>query len=297
MDKIIAIDKPKDYTSRDIVNIVSKKLNTKKAGHTGTLDPLATGILVICTNKYLKLVENLMNHDKEYIAEVIFGIETDTLDITGNILNKKEKQISKEELIKVLDSFKGKSIQEVPKYSAVKVNGKKLYEYARNGIEVELPKKEIEVYDIELLDFNDNKFTFKCHVSKGTYIRSLIRDIGYKLNTYACMTNLRRTKLGKVTLNDINTLEDIENNNIKELNPVDILELDKEVISDDKIINKIKNGCKLNKSIKVGILITPYCLAKSLCLSTSILIISISISSLKSSKTGDNILQGPHQVA
>ena len=249
MDKIIAIDKPKGYTSRDIVNIVSKKLNTKKAGHTGTLDPLATGILVICTNKYLKLVENLMNHDKEYIAEVILGIETDTLDITGNILNKKEKQISKEGLIKVLDSFKGKSIQEVPKYSAVKVNGKKLYEYARNGIEVELPKKEIEVYDIELLDFNDNKFTFKCHVSKGTYIRSLIRDIGYKLDTYACMTNLRRTKLGKVTLDNINTLNDIENNNIKELNPIDILELDKEVITNDKIITKIKNGCKLNKSI------------------------------------------------
>ena len=136
MDKIIAIDKPKDYTSRDIVNIISKKLNTKKVGHTGTLDPLATGILVICTDKYLKLVENLMNHDKEYIAEVIFGIETDTLDITGNILNKKEKELNNEDLINVLNSFKGKSIQEVPKYSAVKVNGKKLYEYARNGVEV-----------------------------------------------------------------------------------------------------------------------------------------------------------------
>lgn len=249
MDKIIAIDKPKDYTSRDIVNIISKKFNTKKVGHTGTLDPLATGILVVCTNKYLKLVENLMNHDKEYIAEVIFGIETDTLDITGNILNKKEKEINKEDLINVLNSFRGKSIQEVPKYSAVKVNGKKLYEYARNGIEVELPKKEIEVYDIELLDFNDNKFTFKCHVSKGTYIRSLIRDIGYKLDTYACMTNLRRTKLGNVTLDNINTLNDIENNNIKELNPIDILELDKEIITNEKMINKIKNGCKLNKSI------------------------------------------------
>ena len=249
MNKIIAIDKPKNYTSRDIVNIVSKKLNTKKVGHTGTLDPLATGILVICTDKYLKLVENLMNHDKEYIAEVELGIETDTLDITGNILNQKEKKITKEDLINVLNSFKGKSIQEVPKYSAVKVNGKKLYEYARNNIEVELPKKEIEVYDIELLDFNDNKFTFKCHVSKGTYIRSLIRDIGLKLDTYACMTNLRRTKLGKVSLEEINTLKDLETNNVKELNPVDILELDSEIIIDDKIIKKIKNGCKLKKSI------------------------------------------------
>jgi len=248
MDKIIAIDKPKDYTSRDIVNIVSKKLNTKKVGHTGTLDPLATGILVICTGKYLKLVENLMNHDKEYIAEVEFGIETDSLDITGNILNRKDKVINKEDLINVLNSFKGKSIQEVPKYSAVKVNGKKLYEYARNGIEVELPKKEIEVYDIELLEFKDNKFTFKCHVSKGTYIRSLIRDIGYKLDTYACMTNLRRTKLGKVTLKDLNTLKDLENDNIKELNGVDILDLYKEVITDDKTINKIKNGCKLKNN-------------------------------------------------
>ena len=248
MDKIIAIDKPKDYTSRDIVNIVSKKLNTKKVGHTGTLDPLATGILVICAGKYLKLVENLMNHDKEYIAEVEFGIETDTLDITGNILNKKDKIIKKEDLINVLNSFKGKSIQEVPKYSAVKVNGKKLYEYARNGIEVELPKKEIEVYSIELIDFNDNKFTFKCHVSKGTYIRSLIRDIGYKLGTYACMTNLRRTKLGDITLENINTLSDIENNDIKEINPIDILHMEKIVITDEKIINKIKNGCKLNNN-------------------------------------------------
>ena len=101
MDKIIAIDKPKDYTSRDIVNIVSKKFGTKKVGHTGTLDPLATGILVICTNKYLKLVENLMNHDKEYIAEVVFGIDTDTLDITGNILNKKDKIIIKDVKVSV----------------------------------------------------------------------------------------------------------------------------------------------------------------------------------------------------
>lgn len=248
MDKIIAIDKPKNYTSRDIVNIVSKKLNTKKVGHTGTLDPMATGILVICTGKYLKFVDTLINHDKEYIAEVKLGIETDTLDITGKVLYEDNKKISETELIRVLNSFKGKSMQEVPIYSSVKVNGKKLYEYARSGKEVELPKKEINVYDIELINFNEDSFTFKCFVSKGTYIRSLIRDIGRKLNTYATMSDLRRTKLGKVSIEkNINTIKDIKEGNIKELNILDIIELKKIVINDEKIIKKINNGCKLKK--------------------------------------------------
>ena len=141
-DGIIIINKPKDYTSRDIVNIVSKHFNTKKVGHTGTLDPLATGVLVICVGKATKLVDYLTSTYKEYIAEFILGVETDTLDITGNVLKEEKISKSKEEIEKVLNNMIGEYVQEVPIYSAVKINGKKLYEYAREGIDIELSKRE-----------------------------------------------------------------------------------------------------------------------------------------------------------
>ena len=160
MNGIIVVNKEKGYTSRDVVNIVGKHFGTKKIGHTGTLDPLACGVLVLCMGKGLKLVEMLMDHDKEYIAKIKLGIETDTLDITGNVINKMEVPvITKDKVIEVLKSFLGESKQEVPKYSAIKVNGKKLYEYARNGEDVVLPKKDITVYSIELIsDIVDNSF-------------------------------------------------------------------------------------------------------------------------------------------
>ena len=136
MDNIIVINKDKDYTSRDVVNVIGKIFNTKKVGHTGTLDPLATGVLIVCMNKALKVVDLITASDKEYIAKVVLGIDTDTLDITGNIINECRTNVNVDMVKSVLNSFIGKSIQEVPKYSAVKVNGKKLYEYARNGIDV-----------------------------------------------------------------------------------------------------------------------------------------------------------------
>ena len=145
MNKILVVNKEKDYTSRDVVNIVGKHFNTRKIGHTGTLDPLATGVLVLCMGKSLKIVDLITTNNKEYIARVILGIDTDTLDITGNILNKDNPTITKEQVNKVLKSFIGKSIQEVPKYSAVKVNGKKLYEYARNNENIDLPKRIVEI--------------------------------------------------------------------------------------------------------------------------------------------------------
>ena len=249
MNGIILIDKPKDYTSRDIVNIVSKKLQTKKVGHTGTLDPLATGLLVLCIGKTLKLSELLVSTKKEYIATMTFGIETDTLDITGNVVKRdfNQKKITTKDIETVLKKYTGKIIQEVPKYSSVKVNGKRLYEYARKGQEVTLPKREVEIFNIEPLSkINNNTFTFKCTVSKGTYIRSLIRDIGVSLGTYATMSDLRRTKQGIFNVEDAYTLEDIENNNYKILNAKDVLKLPK-VIVDKNLEFKVKNGQVLTK--------------------------------------------------
>lgn len=222
MNGIIVIDKPKDYTSRDIVNIVSKKLNTKKVGHTGTLDPLATGVLVLPIGRALKVSELLTSNTKEYIAEVILGYETDMLDITGTEIKRNIPNVTKEELLKVLKSYIGKYNQEVPLYSAVKVGGRKLYEYARSGTPVTPPSKEVEVYSLELIsDLKHIKgaveFTIRCEVSKGTYIRSLIRDIAYSLNTYGTMKNLIRTRQGIFTLKDAYTLKDIEENNYKYL--------------------------------------------------------------------------------
>lgn len=138
---ILMVNKPSGITSRDVINIVGKTLNTKKVGHTGTLDPMATGVLVLCLGNALKVCELITANDKEYIAKVILGIETETLDTTSPIINTKKTNITKEEIEKVLNSFKGSYLQEVPKYSAVKINGKKLYEYAREGKEIELPKK------------------------------------------------------------------------------------------------------------------------------------------------------------
>ena len=250
MDGILVINKEKGYTSRDVVNKVSKILGTKKVGHTGTLDPLATGVLVLCIGKALKVVELLMDHDKEYIAKFKLGIDTDTLDITGKVLNTCNKKVTKEDLLNALNKFKGLIKQEVPKYSAVKVNGKKLYEYARNNIEVKLPIKEVNIYKLELLDYNEDNMevTIACRVSKGTYIRSLIRDIGNSLDTYATMTELERTKLGTYDINNSYTLSDIEKGNYKLLDVKDIYsENQKMIIDDENLLKKIKNGMVLDK--------------------------------------------------
>lgn len=174
IDGIIVVNKNAGMTSRDVVNVLCKIFNTKKIGHTGTLDPIATGVLVIAIGKYTKLVDKITSLDKEYIAKVKLGIKTDTLDITGNILEKRKCNVYKEALINTLNSFVGSYNQVVPKYSAIKINGKKLYEYARRNIEINLPSRKVEIKNIELLEFNNDSFTFKTKVSKGTYIRSLI---------------------------------------------------------------------------------------------------------------------------
>lgn len=241
---LLIINKEKGYTSRDIVNIISREFETKKVGHSGTLDPLATGVLVITINKYTKLNTLLTSEYKEYIAEVTLGIKTDTLDIEGRVLDKKEVHINKNDLEKTLKKYEKSYMQEVPIYSAVKVNGKKLYEYAREGIHVKLPQKEVTIKKIELLDFKENRFTFKCLVSKGTYIRSLIKDILDDLNIIGTMSNLIRTKQGIFDISDSYSLDDIKKGNFKLLKIKDVLDIE-QIKVDDDLKFKILNGVRL----------------------------------------------------
>ncbi len=242
---IINVCKEKNMTSRDVVNVISKHLHTKKVGHTGTLDPLATGVLIVCTNHDTKLVDILTSKNKEYIATMRLGVQTDTGDITGNIIKKTNYKVNKEQIIRILNSFLGTSTQTVPIYSAVKINGKKLYEYARTGEEVILPTREINISNIELLDFHDDLIKFKVTVSKGTYIRSLIEDIAKRLGTVATMEELVRTKQGNYKLEASYTLEDIKNDKYKAI-PLN------EVLKDYPSYNlnateyfKVKNGSKI----------------------------------------------------
>ena len=240
---VIVVNKKSNMTSFDVVNEISRTLGIKKLGHTGTLDPLAEGVLIVTVGKATKIAELLTATYKEYQAGVVLGVETDTLDITGKITNSK---IVPDNLPieKVLKSFKKTYLQEVPIYSAVKVKGKKLYEYARENKPVELPKKEVTIKEISLLETDRNTFIFKALVSKGCYIRSLIRDIGESLDTYATMTNLTRTKQGKYTLTDAYTLEDISSGNFNLLKIEDVLDYPK-IVADEKLSFKIKSGQRL----------------------------------------------------
>ena len=240
MDGIILINKKEGITSRDVVNKVCKKLNTNKIGHTGTLDPIATGLMVLCIGEGLKLVQLLTGHDKDYIAKVKLGIKTDTYDITGKVIEEREVYLNKDDLINTLNSFIGEYMQTVPIYSSVRVNGKKLYEYARNNEKVELPKHLVKINDIKLIDFNKDSFSFKVSVSSGTYIRSLINDIGDRLNIPMTMEELTRTRVGEYKLEDAS---DIDNLTIIPI--IDALSIKRIEIKDD-LFKKISNGVKVD---------------------------------------------------
>lgn len=249
---ILNVCKEANMTSRDVVNIISKHLHTKKVGHTGTLDPLATGVLIVCTHHNTKLVDIITASSKEYIATMRLGIKTDTGDITGNVLETSEYQVTKEQVQAVLKSFLGESIQTVPLYSAIKINGKKLYEYARNNETITLPTRKINIFAIELLHFENDTIKFKVTVSKGTYIRSLIEDIARKLGTLGTMTSLVRTKQGPFSLENANSLEDILNDKYQEIPLLNVLTYPIYTLNDTEYI-KVKNGAKLsiNKDDKI----------------------------------------------
>lgn len=248
MNGILIVNKSEGFTSRDVVNKLSKIFNTKKIGHTGTLDPIAKGVLVVVIGKYTKLCEDLTQTYKEYIATFKLGILTDTLDITGKILDEKDVTVTEEEIRNVIASYKCVYDQEVPIYSSVKINGRKLYEYARNGENVVLPKRKVDIKNIEVIDINKDIVKIKCLVSKGTYIRSLIRDIGSSLNTFATMTDLIRTKQGIFDIRDSYTLEDIENGNYKLIDIEDAMDIF--VIDDNTYLKDVTNGVKLKLDIE-----------------------------------------------
>lgn len=242
MNGILIIDKPKDVTSRYVVNEIGKILKTKKIGHTGTLDPIATGVLVLCVGKATKLVDIITSETKEYVATVKLGILTDTLDVTGNVLEQRLCSVDKEELIKVLNSFIGEYDQEVPIYSAVKIRGRKLYEYAREGKKIDLPIRKVKVIEIELVDFQKDSFSFRVVVSKGTYIRSLIKDINDKLNIIGVMSDLKRTKQGMYHIDDSYNIDDVLTGNYKILSLSYALKDYYKVEMDDELYKKIING-------------------------------------------------------
>lgn len=241
MNGVIVVNKPKGITSRDVVNKLVKVFGTKSIGHIGTLDPMATGVLVCLIGKYTKLGSIMVNHDKEYIATFKLNVLTDTLDIEGKVLKTDDKKISLEDMNGAIEHFNGLTyMQEVPIYSAVKVNGKKLYDYARSNEDVILPKKEVTIYKLELVSFED-EVKIKCKVSKGTYIRALIRDICAYLGTYGVMTDLVRTKLGDYDISDAYSLDDISNGKYKLYRLEDIFDLDVRYINDDNH-KQIYNG-------------------------------------------------------
>lgn len=241
---ILLIDKPEGMTSRDVVNKLNHVLETKKIGHTGTLDPLATGLLVICVGRATKLVDIITSTRKTYIATMKLGIKTDTADITGNILATKDFHVTEEAIKEVFSSLLGTMIQEVPIYSAVKVNGKKLYEYAREGIAVNLPKREITIYDLQLQSFYDDEITFVADVSKGTYIRSLIEEIAKRLGTLGTMSALRRIKQGAFLIENAISLDEVTTST-RLLTAKEALQDYPQVEIPTQYVKQIQNGAKI----------------------------------------------------
>lgn len=249
MDGIILVNKEKGMTSRDVVNLVSSVCHTKKVGHTGTLDPMATGLLVICVGRATKLVEVLTSHQKEYIASMMFGMKTDTKDITGTVLEQRISHVTKEQIEIVLHDMTTTYQQEVPIYSAVKIHGKKLYEYARNGEQIELPKREVTIEQLKIIDWQDQKqeLTFLTQVSKGTYIRSLVEDIATHLDTISTMTALTRTKVGNFSLEQANTIAEIKNNQFKVYTIYEVLKAMYETRQiAGEVEKKVLNGAKID---------------------------------------------------
>lgn len=208
---ILNINKEKGISSQKCVYLVKKTLGIKKVGHTGTLDLEASGVLPVVIGKATRISQYIMDEEKEYITEAFFGKRTDTLDFSGKVIDESDKIFNKKDLLGVLDQFRGEIKQIPPMYSALKHQGKKLYDLAREGIEVERKERKVHIYELELLDFSFPKATFRVKCSKGTYIRTLIDDIGVALGTFAHVTALKRTQVGVFDIKDAIKSEDLEN--------------------------------------------------------------------------------------
>ncbi|WP_300080347.1 tRNA pseudouridine(55) synthase TruB [uncultured Thomasclavelia sp.] len=248
MDGVIIVNKPAGMTSHDVVNRIRKIFKTKKVGHCGTLDPDATGVLVVAVNKATKLLQFLTADNKEYIATLSLGTATDTYDASGQVTATKEYvPISDKKILACLNSFVGEQEQIPPMHSAIKVKGKKLYEYARNNETVEIPRRVITIDYIELISIVDNLVKFKVGCSKGTYIRSLCFDIAKKLDYPGHMYSLIRSKSGNFSLSDSYSLEEIENGEFEMLSMEEALSNYPKLVVDDE--NIIYHGKKIKSKI------------------------------------------------
>ena len=209
IDAVIPVWKPIDWTSFDVVKKIRGQIKPAKVGHAGTLDPFAEGVLMLCVGKYTKKVESFMDKEKEYIADIYLGIETDTLDLTGSIVKTANiPDLSEEQIKSVLKKFIGDIKQEPRMFSALKVNGQPLYKSARKGINIPRKERIISIYDIELIDYSQNNLTIKVTCGRGTYIRSLAKDIANKLNTVGHLVALKRTRIGAYDKKNCIDIED-----------------------------------------------------------------------------------------
>lgn len=262
MDGIIIINKEKNYTSNDVVSIV-KKITKSKVGHTGTLDPNATGVLPLLIGNATKISKYLINHDKEYEVVLQLGIRTETADVEGKVIEEKEvtaEMLNKDNIEEKLQQFIGKQEQIPPIYSAIKVNGKKLYEYARRGKEVELKPRQIEIYSIQLVGINEKEkqISFKVKCSKGTYIRSLCEDISKKLGTVGYMKELNRLQVGEFYIKDAVTIsemkEKIEAGNLENIITIEeIFKNNPQIQLEQEQIEPYINGVKINTKKTNGV--------------------------------------------
>ena len=255
MDGIIIINKQKNCTSHDVVRKI-KKITNEKVGHTGTLDPMVTGVLPLLIGKATLCSKYLINHDKKYEVTLKLGIKTDTADLEGSVLEEKnvsESALEERTILKALNSFLGKQEQIPPMYSAIKVNGKKLYEYARKGQKIEVKPRQIEIYEMTLIKIDGQKqeIKFEVHCSKGTYIRSLCEDIAQKLGTIGIMSELKRLQVGKFEIQDTIEMEDVEEQLEQKLIKIEDLFADKEqIILSNKKLELFLNGVMLNTDRK-----------------------------------------------
>lgn len=258
MDGIIIINKPKNYTSHDIVKKAKKILN-EKVGHTGTLDPNATGVLPLLIGKGTQISKYLIEHDKIYEAVLKLGEKIDTADIEGKVIetrNVEQEKLNEDNIKKVLKSFTGKQQQIPPIYSAIKVNGKKLYEYARSGKNIQVEPRKIEIYSLELIkvELDKNEITYKVHCSKGTYIRTLCEQIAEKLGTVGYMKDLKRMQVGKFKIEDSITIEELENNIQKNFITVEqYFKKSPKINLNEKKLQLFLNGVQLTYNFEDGI--------------------------------------------
>jgi tRNA pseudouridine55 synthase len=250
MNGVINVYKPQNMTSHDVVAIVRRALNTKKVGHTGTLDPMATGVLPVCVGRATKIVDFIQNDKKTYRATLILGTSTTTEDAWGEVIDTKAVNVTEDEVLKAVKSFIGDIEQVPPMYSALKVNGKKLYELARAGKTVERKARVRTIYSIEDIVYEDQTISFTATCSKGTYIRTLCKDIGEKLGTLAHMSALERTETGVFKAKETISIEDLKSGNFQLdslLMPIDeALGFTKKITINDRACELIKNGVKLD---------------------------------------------------